>query len=92
MARFSVLTSQISQLLKDGYIPAALQKLGNAQICDPNRPTTVVFGGPGRRRFEFMRLPGEDRDSLLTDKMMWELLDKWGYHPVSRQICAMKRP
>ncbi|KAK9896748.1 FAD/NAD(P)-binding domain-containing protein [Cystobasidium minutum MCA 4210] len=77
-----------STLLKDGYIPAALQKLGNAQICDPNRPTTVVFGGPGRRRFEFMRLPGEDRDSLLTDKMMWELLDKWGYHPDN---CMLER-
>ena len=31
----------------------------NLQICDPARPTTVVSGGPGRRRWEFMRLPDE---------------------------------
>jgi len=32
-------------------------KPSNLQICDPVRPTTAVSGGPGRRRWEFMRLP-----------------------------------
>ena len=36
----------------------------NLQICDPARPTTAVSGGPGRRRWEFMRLPGETLDEL----------------------------
>ena len=29
------------------------------QVCDTARPATMVPGGPGRRRWEFMRLPHE---------------------------------
>lgn len=36
----------------------------NLQVCDPRRPTTAVSGGPGRRRWEFMCLPGETLESL----------------------------
>ena len=36
----------------------------NLQICDPARPTTAVSGGPGRRRWEFMRLPDERVEDL----------------------------
>ncbi|MGH7894798.1 MAG: FAD-dependent monooxygenase, partial [Candidatus Binatia bacterium] len=36
----------------------------NIQICDPARPTTLVSGGRGRRRWEFMRLPGESLEEL----------------------------
>ena len=36
----------------------------NLQICDPARPTTAVSGGPGRRRWEFMRLPDETLEEL----------------------------
>jgi len=34
------------------------------QICDPARPTTLVASGPGRRRLEFMLLPGETKADL----------------------------
>ena len=38
----------------------------NLQLCDPARPATIVSGGPGRRRWEFMRLPGESFEELNT--------------------------
>ena len=40
----------------------------NLQICDPARPTTAVSGGPGRRRWEFMRLPHETIEELDAPK------------------------
>jgi flavoprotein hydroxylase len=53
----------------------------NVQICDPARPTTAVSGGPGRRRWEFMRLPDESLDELNDEKRAWELLEPWDVHP-----------
>lgn len=58
----------------------------NWQLCDPARPTTVVSGGPGRRRWEFMRLPGEDRDLLNTTERAWELLQPWGRTPDNTRL------
>src|SRR5438874_1094703 len=53
----------------------------NWQLCDPARPTTVVSGGPGRRRWEFMRLPGESLADLNTEATAWRLLRPWGFDP-----------
>jgi len=53
----------------------------NLQICDPRRPTTVVSGGPGRRRWEFMRLPGETIEELNTERTAWRLLAPWDLTP-----------
>jgi flavoprotein hydroxylase len=52
----------------------------NWQLCDPARPTTLVSGGPGRRRFEFMRLPDETLDELNREETAWRLLAPWGFH------------
>ncbi len=52
----------------------------NLQICDPARPTTVISGGPGRRRWEFMRLPGESITDLNTAETAWRLLAPWDLH------------
>jgi len=52
----------------------------NLQICDPTRPTTAVSGGPGRRRWEFMRLPHESLDELNDEARAWELLEPWDVH------------
>ena len=52
----------------------------NVQICDPARPTTAVSGGPGRRRWEFMRLPHESIEELNDAAKAWELLGEWDVH------------
>jgi flavoprotein hydroxylase len=58
----------------------------NIQICDPARPTTAVSGGPGRRRFEFMRLPEEDLEILNHEERAWELLAPWDVRPSNARL------
>ncbi|SEB30284.1 flavoprotein hydroxylase [Amycolatopsis tolypomycina] len=53
----------------------------NVQICDPARPTTLVGSGPGRRRWEFMRLPGENAAELNSDETAWRLMAPYGVTP-----------
>ncbi|MFF8512845.1 bifunctional 3-(3-hydroxy-phenyl)propionate/3-hydroxycinnamic acid hydroxylase [Streptomyces sp. NPDC015492] len=53
----------------------------NLQLCDPERPSTVVSGGPGRRRWEFMRMPGETVEELNRAETAWKLLEPWDLHP-----------
>lgn len=50
----------------------------NLQICDPARPTTAVSGGPGRRRFEFLCLAGEDMEQMRAPATVWDLVAPWG--------------
>ncbi len=51
------------------------------QYCDPARPTTKVSGGPGRRRWEWMLLPGESRADFEDQAMAWKLLERDGLNP-----------
>jgi 2-polyprenyl-6-methoxyphenol hydroxylase-like FAD-dependent oxidoreductase len=57
----------------------------NIQVCDPARPTTAVSGGPGRRRFEFMRMPG-DPDDFDSPATAWRLLEPWGLTPANAAL------
>ncbi|MFK0119862.1 bifunctional 3-(3-hydroxy-phenyl)propionate/3-hydroxycinnamic acid hydroxylase [Streptomyces sp. NPDC090994] len=51
------------------------------QSCDPRRPTTLVPAGPGRRRWEFMRLDDEDPARFASEEYAWQLLAPWGATP-----------
>ncbi|QXC60895.1 bifunctional 3-(3-hydroxy-phenyl)propionate/3-hydroxycinnamic acid hydroxylase [Aquihabitans sp. G128] len=58
----------------------------NLQVCDPARPTTAVSGGPGRRRWEFMRLPEEAVADVGTEARAWELLAPWAVTPANATL------
>jgi len=58
----------------------------NWQLCDPARPTTLVSGGPGRRRWEFMRLPHETLDELNREETAWRLLSCWDVGPENARL------
>ena len=58
----------------------------NLQVCDPARPTTAVSGGPGRRRWEFMRLPHETIEDLNQEPRAWELLEPWEVRPGNARL------
>ncbi len=47
------------------------------QVCDPERPTTVMPMSRGRRRWEFMLKPGEDPEEMLGDDRVAALLAPW---------------
>jgi len=71
----------IDVLLKPGVTIEQLGIPAAGQYCNPVRPTTIVPAGirEGRtfRRWEFMRLPGEDNASLEAEAKVWELLKPW---------------
>ena len=48
------------------------------QVADPKRPTTVVPAGPGRRRWEFMLLEGENAEEMAKPENIWKLLATFG--------------
>ena len=56
------------------------------QLCDPKRPTTIVPGGPGRRRWEFMVLPEESSEEMAKPESAWKLLKPWGLTPANAEL------
>ncbi|MGR3500932.1 bifunctional 3-(3-hydroxy-phenyl)propionate/3-hydroxycinnamic acid hydroxylase MhpA [Pseudaestuariivita sp.] len=56
------------------------------QLCDPKRPTTIVPGGPGRRRWEFMVLQGESNAEISEPEAAWRLLEPWGLTPNNAEL------
>ncbi len=70
------------------YVASRKGEPAQWQLCDPNRPTTIVPGGPGpvpggpaRRRWEYMVLPGESVEEIQKPENAWKLLAPWGVTP-----------
>jgi 3-(3-hydroxy-phenyl)propionate hydroxylase len=55
---------------------ADLQRL-SVMVCDPSRPATVVPGRGNHRRWEFMLLPGESDDAMMTPESVQRLVSPW---------------
>lgn len=55
--------------------------IGGLQVCDPANPVSVIPGGPGRRRWEYMVMPGEDPAQINTDEEAWRRVAEWGLTP-----------
>ena len=53
------------------------------QLCDPAGPTTLVPSGPGRRRWEFLRLPGEPAPD---EADVWRRLAVWDVTPADAEL------
>lgn len=63
----------------------------NIQVCDPARPTTCVLSGPGRHRWEFMLLPGETPETMLSEGVVQDLIRPWDCGPVEIERMAVYR-
>jgi 3-(3-hydroxy-phenyl)propionate hydroxylase len=65
-------------LVVDALMPdeAHLKPYG-VQLCDPARPTTIMPMSPGRRRWEFMLLPGETPEEILQEEKVAALMQPW---------------
>ena len=75
------------------YVASRGDEPAQWQLCDPKRPTTIVPGGPGpvpggpvRRRWEFMVLPGESPHELQKPENAWRLLEPWGLTPENAEL------
>ena len=60
--------------------------LAQWQLCDPKRPTTIVPGGPGRRRWEFMVLPEESTEEIAKTENGWRFMEPWGLTPENAEM------
>ncbi len=47
------------------------------QLCDPERPMTIVHVGGRRRRWEIMLMPGDDPARLTEPAIFWPMMARW---------------
>jgi len=47
------------------------------QLCDPERPMTIVNVGGARRRWEIMLMPGDDPARVAEPGIFWPMIQRW---------------
>jgi len=72
---------EFDRLVVDLRVEPGIVSADAYTLCDPARPVTVVSGGPGRRRWEFMRMPGESDAEITSEAAVWRLLAPWHVGP-----------
>ena len=58
----------------------------NLQVADPAAPRVAVSAGPGHRRWEFMRLPGEAPEEFGNLASAWRRLAVFGVTPANARL------
>jgi 3-(3-hydroxy-phenyl)propionate hydroxylase len=53
-------------------------------FCDPRRPALTLPVSKGRRRWEFLLMPGDDRETLVSEPMVRRLIAQYAPHDKSR--------
>ena len=61
---------------------------GAQQVCDPERPTTLVCGHGRMYRWEFQLQPGEDPKAMQQPDRVWSLLERWIDRSAGRLVRA----
>lgn len=59
------------------------------QICDPDRPVTVIPMPGAQRRWEFQLKPGETREEMEDRDRVWQLLEPWLPREAGRIVRAV---
>jgi len=49
----------------------------NVQYCKPQRPSTMICCPGNHRRWEFMTVPGDNLEDIVSESRIWELLKPW---------------
>jgi len=49
----------------------------NVQYCKPQRPSTMICCPGNHRRWEFMTVPGDNLEEIVSENRIWELLKPW---------------
>jgi 3-(3-hydroxy-phenyl)propionate hydroxylase len=79
--RWLVVDTEVTGAMRwpDGHVIPEEVRDGrfSLMVCDPERPATLIPGRGTHRRWEYMLLPGEQDEEVVTDAWLEPQLAKW---------------